>query len=74
MSAEAKYKTHFCYRRGEACSKVKRAADAIAEAIAVPEPEAYRTHFCYRRGETCSKHKRALDELHTVVKDIQSKY
>lgn len=74
MSTEAAYRTRFCYRRGEACFKVKRAADAIAEAIAEPEPEAYRTHFCHRRGEACSKHKRALEDLHKVVKSIQREY
>ncbi len=31
-----KYRFQFCYRRGEACAKVKRAAAAIAEAIADP--------------------------------------
>lgn len=43
--AEARYRTHFCYRRGETCSKAKRDALALAEAVAEahasanPEPE-----------------------------------
>ena len=76
ISTEARYNKHFCYRRGEACYKVKRAADAIAEAIAEPEADArsYNKHFCYRRGETCAKNKRALEDLSSVVEKIQSEY
>lgn len=53
----------FCYRPGEPCSKMKRAAEAIAAAIAEPnadpEAEAREVHrFCYRPGEPCSKAKR----------------
>lgn len=45
----------FCYRRGEPCSKLKRAAEAAAEAITDPQS----CHgVCYRRGEPCSKAKR----------------
>ena len=36
LDPKRKYRFHFCYRRGEACAKVKRAAAAIAEAIADP--------------------------------------
>lgn len=36
------YRFRFCYRRGEACAKVKRAAAAIAEAIADPTAAAGR--------------------------------
>ncbi|KAI4095423.1 MAG: hypothetical protein LQ339_007268 [Xanthoria mediterranea] len=72
-----KYRFQFCYRRGEACAKVKRAAAAIAEAIADPTAAAdpkYRYHFCYRRGEACAKNKRALEELSSVVDKIQTEY
>ena len=63
----------FCYGPGEPCSKVKRAAEAIAAAIAepaaVPEPEAEAQHrWCYQTGEPCSKHKRALDGLSATLK------
>lgn len=40
----------FCYRSGEACSRLKRAAEAAAEAI--PDPQS-----CLP-GEACSKVKR----------------
>ena len=68
------YRFRWCYRRGQACAKVKRAAAAIAEAIAEPEAKAYRYHFCYRRGQACAKNKRALEELSSVVDQIQSEY
>ena len=66
---------HFCYRPGEICSKSKRAAEAVAAAIAkpvaAPEPEAAAVHhFCYRPGEICSKAKRALDDLSATVEKI----
>lgn len=69
----------WCYRRGEPCSKLKRAAEAIAEAnaepAAVPEAEADAAHhWCYRIGEPCSKAKRdalamaeAVAEAHTAA-------
>ncbi|KAL8680195.1 MAG: hypothetical protein Q9186_003607 [Xanthomendoza sp. 1 TL-2023] len=69
-----RYRGQFCYRRGEACAKVKRAAAAIAEAIAEPEPRKYRGQFCYRRGEACAKNKRALEDLNAVVEKIQNDY
>ena len=47
-----------CGRRGQPCGKVKRAAEAVAEAVAVPEPEAY---GCGRRGQPCGKVKRAAE-------------
>ena len=63
----------FCYRPGEPCSKMKRAAEAIAEAVADAEPEA-RHVWCYRPGEPCSKAKRdalalaeAVAEAHAVA-------
>ena len=53
---------HFCYRPGQPCSKMKRAAEAVAEAIAAPHPdaeaEAARNRWCYRPGQPCSKAKR----------------
>lgn len=52
----------WCYRPGEPCSKLKRAADAAAEALAGPLPgpnaDPSRHVWCYRPGEPCSKAKR----------------
>ena len=45
----------YCYRAGEPCSKLKRAAEAAAEAIA-GHPSC--AGYCYRAGEPCSKAKR----------------
>ena len=64
-----------CDAPGQPCAKVKRAAEAIAAALAepaaVPEPEAEAAHhFCYRIGEPCSKHKRALEELAEKVNTL----
>ena len=65
---------HFCHRPGQSCSKVKRAADAIADALAVAEPapeadaEPIR-HFCHRPGQGCSKAKRAADQLSKAAAD-----
>ena len=59
----------WCYRNGEPCFKVKRAAAAIADALAeaAPEPragaEAEARNWCWRRGEPCSKAKRGLEHL-----------
>lgn len=57
---------------GHPLEKMKRAAEAAAEAMA--EPEAYRKHFCYRRGEACAKAKRdalalaeAVAEAHAIA-------
>ncbi|MCJ1412892.1 putative serine/threonine protein phosphatase [Ptychographa xylographoides] len=65
----------WCYRVGEPCNKLKRAADAIAEAVAEPVPEAAPVHrWCYRVGEPCNKAKRdalsmaeALAEAHAAA-------
>lgn len=45
----------FCLRPAELCSKLKRAAEAAAEAI--DGPPSYHG-FCYRPGELCTKAKR----------------
>lgn len=68
---------HFCHRPGQGCSKVKRAAEAIAEALAQPEPEAEADaepirHFCHRPGQGCSKAKRAADELAKAAEEAVS--
>lgn len=58
----------YCHLPGQGCSKVKRAAEAIADALAEPEPEAgpeaepFR-RYCHLPGQGCSKAKRAAEEL-----------
>ena len=65
----------WCYRRGQPCAKVKRAAEAFADAMAEPTPEAdaeaepgYR--WCYRRGQPCAKAKRGLEILEAAIKEL----
>ena len=68
----------WCYRKGEPCSKVKRAAGAIAAALAEPaaapeagnELEARARFWCYRRGEPCYKAKRSLEVLEARFKEL----
>lgn len=71
-AAEARIR-HFCHRPGQSCGKVKRAAEAAAEALAMPEagPEADpRIHrFCHRPGQSCGKAKRAAEALADAVAD-----
>lgn len=69
----------FCNLPGQPCHKMKRAAEAAAEAMAEPEavaePEAearYRTRFCYRRGEACSKAKRDALALAEAVAEAHA--
>lgn len=74
---DARQVHHFCYRPGEPCSKLKRAAEAIAEAIAepnaLPEAEARQVHhFCYRPGEPCSKAKRDALALAEAVAEAHA--
>lgn len=47
----------FCHKEGNQCHKVKRAAEALASALAEPEAEADPDR-CWRRGMPCSKVKR----------------
>jgi hypothetical protein len=65
----------FCYYIGEPCSKVKRAAEAVAEAFAEPnaatEADANAEAFCHFIGEPCSKAKRAADALAAAVAEAQ---
>lgn len=66
--------TRWCHRPGQGCSKVKRAAEAISEALAVPEPDVeaeneLEARWCYRPGQGCSKAKRAADALAKAAAD-----
>lgn len=67
---------HVCHQAGETCTKVKRAAEAIANAIAepvpAPQPGAEAAHrICFGSGELCIKHKRALDSLSGIVNKMR---
>ena len=59
----------WCNRPGQSCGKLKRAADAAAEALAFAEPEpvaeadAAAEAWCSRPGQSCGKAKRAADAL-----------
>lgn len=49
----------FCWRPGQPCGKVKRAAEAIASALAEAEP----LPFCWRPGQPCGKAKRDAEAV-----------
>lgn len=54
----------FCSGPGQPCLKMKRAAEAVAEALAEPAPlpeagaDARRHHWCWFIGQPCNKAKR----------------
>ncbi len=60
-------RNRWCWRPGQPCNKMKRAAAPLAEAIAEPLAEAIaepaRNTWCWRPGQPCNKIKRALDDL-----------
>src|SRR5690348_2961434 len=66
-----------CWRPGQPCGKVKRAAEAFAEAIAEPsqnnkrEANAEAEAHCWRPGQPCGKAKRAALALAHAVADAQ---
>lgn len=67
----------YCYQDGQPCSKLKRAAEVIAEVMAepsvAPEVEAREVHrWCYRPGEYCSKAKRDALALAEAVAEAQA--
>lgn len=69
---EAEAIRHFCHRPGQGCSKLKRAADAAAEALAMAAPDAEADaspirHFCHRPGQGCSKAKRSAEALAEAI-------
>ena len=53
--SEAQSYHSFCYKTGEACSRLKRAAEAAAEAIAGPQTC---DGFCNSPGQACGKARR----------------
>lgn len=65
----------WCYRPGEPCSKLKRAADAAAEALEgpFPGPDAEAADIlCYRPGEPCSLAKRNALALAEAVAEAHA--
>lgn len=64
--------SRFCHHPGQSCGKLKRAADAAAEALAFTEPEseveaeAWR-QFCQEQGQLCGKVDRAVYALTEAV-------
>ena len=64
----------YCHMPGQGCAKVKRAAEAIAEALAEPEPaadpkaEPFR-RYCHMPGQGCAKAKRMAQELTQAAQD-----
>jgi hypothetical protein len=61
-TAEPEARSPFCHRPGQPCWKVRRAAEAAAEALADPEAVA-RNPFCYRPGAPCWKAKREAEAI-----------
>lgn len=63
-ASDAESVNQFCSRSGQPCLKMKRAAEAVAEALAEPAPvpeaeaEAARHIWCWRPGQPCNKVKR----------------
>ena len=59
----------FCNRSAQPCSKLKRAAEAIAEA----DPKlGFHRHPCYRNGQPCIKAKRDALALAAAVADAMA--
>jgi len=75
-SPDAEAIQRFCHRPGQGCSKLKRAADAAAEALAfaapVAEADARIQRFCHRPGQGCSKAKRAAEALADAIADAHA--
>ena len=67
-AAVAEAELQFCYRSAQPCHKLRRAADACAEALSEPiafaEPQ---SRFCYRSGGACSSAKREALALAEAV-------
>lgn len=64
----------FCFSPGQPCSKVKRVADAAAEALALaePVPVAARDVWCYSPGQACAKARRDALALVEAVAEAQA--
>ena len=63
-----RYTTHdYCQNRGEACTKLKRAADAAAEALASPNPQIADDNYCQLQGQACNEAKRRALALAEVT-------
>lgn len=65
----------FCYRIGEPCSKLKRAAEALAIVNAEPAADAEAdavSHYCNRSGGPCAKARRDALALAEAVADAHA--
>jgi hypothetical protein len=51
----------WCRKPGEPCAKIKRHAEAVAEAFAEPKAEPEAEAWCRKPGEPCAKAKRDAD-------------
>lgn len=75
-SPDAEAIQRFCHRPGQGCSKLKRAADAAADALAFAAPiadaDAGIQRFCHRPGQGCSKAKRAAEALADAIADAHA--
>ena len=68
----------FCDSAEGPCTKVKRAAEAIAEAVAEPLADTASGHrkrhvWCHRPGEPCWKAKRGIEALDAEVKGYRKR-
>ena len=62
----------FCNRSAQPCSKLKRAAEALAEADPEADPARFHHHPCYRNGQPCIKAKRDALALAAAVADAMA--
>lgn len=70
----------FCSQPGQPCLKMKRAAEAVAGALAepapIPEAEAEarrrRHHWCWFIGQPCNKAKRSADAVAEAFADAHA--
>ena len=68
--ADAKQRENFCFRQGETCFKLKRATDAVSEALAVEAPAGDVdpiSHYCNKPDGPCYKAKRDALALAAAV-------
>ena len=78
-SPDAETVRHFCSRSGQPCSKLKRAANAVAEAMALPDappgPEDVNEtakRSCYGSGQPCALARRSALALAQGFSSVES--
>ena len=68
-----RFTTHnYCQNRGEACTKLKRAADVAAEALSSPESQISDINYCQLQGEACYQAKRNTLALAEATANVLS--